>query len=304
MKFLRLLVFLVLGSVLAAASSSGIKKPFLWHVDKGEAEFYLFGTMHLADPSLLVLPEAVKKALRRSDAVYTEVSMEPADQLKATGLMLRKDGETLQSTLPPSLYQRSREYLKSINPALKIQPFEKMKLWSFSATLQFLEAQLSHPALPTIDGMIYQKAKREGKELGGIETVEEQLAAMEALSDQEQLLMHEATLDFLEQNRDYVEIMQQLYLNGDEKKLMKYLTSMIFQEEKYRALEARFLQLILYERNRRMAERIIEKVRENPRKVYFFAFGTMHFLNSGSVIELLEKEGFYVERINSAKEKE
>ncbi|MFT7878960.1 MAG: TraB/GumN family protein [Sulfurimonas sp.] len=297
MRFLRVLVFFLVGNVLAAASSGTIKAPFLWHVSKGKTEFYLFGTMHLADPSLQVLPEGVEKAMVRSDAVYTEVSMEPSAQLKATRLMLRKDGETLKGTLPLSLYQRSRSYLKSINPALKMQPFEKMKLWAFSATLQFLEAQLKHPALPAIDSVIYQKAKKEGKEVGGIETVEEQLAAMEALSEKEQLLMHEATLDYLEQNRDYVEIMQQLYLNGDEKALMEYLTSMMFQEEKYHALEERFLQLILYERNRRMAQRIIEKVSQNPPKVYIFAFGTMHFLDRGSVIELLKKEGFEVLRV-------
>ena len=297
MRFLRVLVFFLVGNVLAAASSGAIKAPFLWHAAKGKTEFYLFGTMHLADPSLAVLPEAVEQAVERSDAVYTEVSMEPADQLKATRLMLRKDGETLKDTLPPSLYQRSREYLKSINPALQIEPFEHMKLWAFSATLQFLEAQLKHPSLPAIDSVIYQKAKKEGKEVGGIETVEEQLAAMEALSRKEQLLMHEATLDYLEQNREYIEIMLKLYINGDEKALMAYLTSMMFQEEKYRALEARFLQLILYERNRRMAQRIIEKVAGNPKKVYLFAFGTMHFLDRGSVIELLEKEGFEVLRV-------
>lgn len=301
MKVLQIICFMLIGTFVASASSSGIKDPFLWHVSKNNTEFYLFGTMHLADPELLVLPKALKRALQHSDAVYTEVSMEPSVQMKAAMLMLRSDGKTLKSTLPASLYQRSLEYLKSINTSLQMQPFETMKLWAFSAMLQFLEAQLSHPALPTIDELIYQKAKAEGKEVGGIETVEEQLAVMEALSDKEQLLMHEATLDYLEENKDYVQIMQQLYLEGDEKVLMTYLTSMMFQEEKYRTLEEHFLQLILYDRNRRMAERIMQKVSEDPQKVYLFAFGTMHFLDQGSVIELLQKEGYKVERIRAEK---
>lgn len=302
MKILKLVWMMVVVTVLAAASSSAIKNPFLWHLSKGDTGFYLFGTMHLADPSLQVLPEALEKALERSDAVYTEVSMEPAEQLEATRLMQREDGKTLQGALPAPLYQRSASYLRSLNPALEMRPFEKLKLWAFSATLQFLEAQLNHPALPAIDAVIYQRAKKEGKEVGGIETVQEQLAAMEALSDNEQLLMLEATLDYLEQNREYVEIMQKLYLNGDEKALMAYLTSMMFEEEKYRILEERFLQLILYKRNERMAQRILQKVKENPHKTYLFAFGAMHFLDRGSVIELLEKEGFKAERISSPKE--
>jgi hypothetical protein len=228
--------------------------------------------------------------------------MKPAEQLEATRLMQREDGKRLWSTLPAPLYKRSVAYLRSLNTALNMQPFEKLKLWAFSATLQFLEAQLNHPSLPAIDAVIYQRAKKEGKEVGGIETIQEQLAAMEALSEREQLLMLEATLDYLEQNRDYVKTMQKLYVNGDEKALMVYLTSMMFQEEKYRALEERFMQLILYDRNARMAQRILQKVKENPQKIYLFAFGVMHFLDRGSVTELLEKEGFKAERIGSQKE--
>ena len=302
MKILKLVCLTVICTVLASASSGAIKNPFLWHLSKGDTGFYLFGTMHLADPSLQVLPEALEKALERSDAVYTEVSMEPAAQLEATRLMQRADGRTLQGALPAPLYQRSAAYLRSLNPALEMRPFEKLKLWAFSATLQFLEAQLNHPALPAIDAVIYRRAKKEGKEVGGIETVQEQLAAMEALSDNEQLLMLEATLDYLEQNRDYVQIIQRLYRSGDEKALKAYLTSMMFQEEKYRALEERFMQLILYDRNARMAQRIVQKVKENPQKIYLFAFGAMHFLDRGSVIELLEKEGFEAVRIGSPKE--
>lgn len=302
MKVLKLVWLTVICTVLSSASPGAIKNPFLWHLSKDNTGFYLFGTMHLADPSLQVLPEALEKALSRADAVYTEVSMEPAEQLEATRLMQREDGKRLQGTLPAPLYKRSVEYLRSLNPALKMEPFEKLKLWAFSATLQFLEAQLNHPALPAIDAVIYQRAKKEGKEVGGIEKVEEQLAAMEALSEREQLLMLEATLEYLEQNRDYVTTMQKLYRNGDEKALMGYLSSMMFQEEKYRALEERFMQLILYDRNRRMAQRIIDKVKENPQKVYLFAFGVMHFLDRKSVIELLEKEGFKAERIGSPKE--
>ena len=93
MKFLGLLWSIVIWTVFATASSSEIKNPFLWHVSKGNTEFYLFGTMHLTDPSLLVLPQALENALDRSDAVYTEVSMELSEQMEATRLMLRKDGK-------------------------------------------------------------------------------------------------------------------------------------------------------------------------------------------------------------------
>ena len=296
-KLIRAFFILLILTVFISASSIAIKNPFLWHVSKGKTEFYLFGTMHLADPVFQKLPVQLETVLKRSDAVYTEISMDPSVQMESTKLMIRDDGRTLRSTLPASLYDRSGTYLRSIDRSLTMKPFERMKLWAFSATLQFLEAQLNNPSSLAIDGTLYQDAKLEGKEVGGIESIEEQLAAFEALSDEEQVLMHEATLDYLEQNKDYTKIMRELYLGGDEKALMQYLTSMMFQEERYRALEERFMQLLLYERNKRMAQRIIQKITDNPDKIYLFAFGAMHFLDKGSVIELLQKEGFKVERI-------
>ncbi|MFT7823300.1 MAG: TraB/GumN family protein [Sulfurimonas sp.] len=297
MKLMRFMVFLAVSTVLGASSSGTVKPLFLWQASKGETVLYLFGTMHLADPSLQKLPAQLEKVLSGSDAIYTEVAIEPAVQMRANELMIRRDSRTLKSILPAALYKRSSDYLRSINPALKIYPFEKMKLWAFSATLQFLEARMKYPNLPSIDAVIYRKAKALGKETGGIESIEEQLAAMEALSDKEQLLMHEATLDYLEENKDYTEKMRALYVKGDEKALMDYIMEVMFTVEKYRQLEQRLMQLLLYDRNIRMAERIMQKVTENPQKVYLFAFGAMHFLDKGSVIELLEKEGFRIERI-------
>lgn len=297
MKLMRVMVFLAVSTIVAAASSDTVRHLFLWQASKGETAFYLFGTMHLADPSLQKLPAQLEKVLSGSDAVYTEVAIEPAVQMRANELMIRRDNRTLKSILPAALYKRSSDYLRSINPALNIHPFEKMKLWAFSATLQFLEAQIKYPKAPSIDAVIYRRAKALGKETGGIEGIEEQLAAMEALSDKEQLLMHEATLDYLEENKDYLQKMRALYVKGDGKALMDYIKEMMFTVEKYRQLEQRLMQLLLYDRNARMAERIIQKVTENPQKVYLFAFGAMHFLDKGSVIELLEKEGFRIERI-------
>lgn len=297
MKLIRVFLYLFIMSVFVSASSGTVKHPFLWHVSKDNTAFYLFGTMHLADPSLEVLPPQLEKALERSDAVYTEIQMDPSVQQESIKLMMRTDGKTLRGTLPARLYDRSVDYLRSINPSLTMKPFEGMKLWAFSATLQFLEAQLNNPSALAIDVLLYQSASVDDKEVGGIESISEQLAAFESMSDEEQILMHEATLDYLEQNKDYTKIMRELYLGGDEKALMQYLTSMMFQEERYRALEEKFMRSVLYDRNERMAERIMEKVKANPQKVYLFAFGAMHFLDKGSVIELLQKEGFKVERI-------
>jgi len=56
MRLLHILV-LSLTFTLSTLANSAIKNPFLWEVTKDKEQFYLFGTMHLGDPDLQVLPE-------------------------------------------------------------------------------------------------------------------------------------------------------------------------------------------------------------------------------------------------------
>lgn len=63
------------------------------------------------------------------------------------------------------------------------------------------------------------------------------------------------------------------------------------------ALRQRFDEELLAKRNRRMAERIAKKLRAAPDKSHFFALGAMHYVGQSSVLELLRKEGFKIDRI-------
>ncbi|HFS82472.1 MAG TPA: TraB/GumN family protein, partial [Epsilonproteobacteria bacterium] len=264
---------------------------------RGKERAYLLGTMHIPDPGYRKLHPEIDKALSESKGIYTEVTMEPSSQMYAIRLMMNGGKRTLRTLLPPALYQRSEAYLHRINPMLSMAPFEKMKLWAFSAALPMLKIQMKYPETPAIDGIIYQTGLTLEKEVGGIERVDEQLAGLNALSDSEQLLMFEETLTYLETESDYIETMHRLYTKGDGNVLLTFMHEMMFQKSETRALEKRFMQLLLYDRNQRMAERMIDKLEKNPGKTYLFAFGVMHFLGEKSVIELLERKGYCVMRM-------
>ena len=55
--------------------------------------------------------------------------------------------------------------------------------------------------------------------------------------------------------------------------------------------------IMLVERNKVMARRVIELLRSNPGSSLFFAFGVDHFTGEDSVIELMREAGFEVERV-------
>ncbi len=296
MKLFKLLTFLLSFTILTAANE-GIKHPFLWEVKKGEHTFYLFGTMHLGDPKLQVLPVALKVAIDKSHEVHTEVPMDASLQMKSAVLMMRSDNKSLKEIIPKPLYQRTEKYIKQINPQLNLIPFDKMKIWALSTVTSILENQLKYPMLQAIDSEIYRYAQSKNKGVGGIETIEEQISAMDKFSLNEQIMGLESTLDYLEQSNNFIEEMKSLYMQGDEKKMMAFIEGTMFKIEKYKKFEEKFMQVLLYDRNRLMAQRIELLLKEHPTKHYLFAFGVMHFLGQKSVVEHLKGKGYSVSRV-------
>ncbi len=296
MKIFKLLILLFTLTNLGLAKE-GISNPFLWEVKKGEQTFYLFGTMHLGDPKLQILPKALKSAIDKSEEVRTEVPMDANFQVKSAALIMRNDAKSLQDIIPKPLFERTENYIKQINPQLTLNPFDQMKVWALSAVTTMLENQLKYPMLEAIDSQIYVYAQNRGKGVGGIETIEEQISAMDTFSLDEQIMGLESTLDYLEENGDFMEEMKRLYLLGEEKKMMAFIEGTMFKIEKYQKFDEKFMQVLLYDRNRLMAQRIELLLQKQPKKRYLFAFGVMHFLGEKSIVEHFEHKGYSVRRV-------
>ena len=297
MKHLKRLLFVLLFTQLIFANSV-ITNPFLWEVRKDNQHFYLFGTMHLADPALQTLPLGLKKAIDVSDAVFTEISMDMQSQLAGIPLMMRNDGKSLKDILPTKLYGKVEQYLKNINPMLNIAPFDGMKVWALSAIVSMLPSQLKYPMMQPIDAIIYNYAETSQKEVGGVESITEQLGLMDRFSLNEQILGLESSLDFLATHTDVMGKLKDLYIAGDSVRLMVYIKSMMFQIKKYKAIEEKFMQTLLYNRNKNMTHRLLTLVNKNPKKKFLFAFGVMHFLEDKSIVSLLKSKGYEVKRVN------
>ena len=297
MNIIRIVLIGLVFSLSVMAEES-LKNPFLWEVEKNGQKSYLFGTLHIPSPELSVLPKQVKQAIDHCTGVRTEINMSFMNQMGATQLMLMKDGRTLSKILPKSLYQRSEKYLKSVNPALNLKPFDQMKVWAFSATLGLLKDAMKHPELRAIDIIVYNYGEEQNKSVDGIETIQEQLGYFDTFSQKEQVLMLESTLDYLEKKKDYMLEMKQLYIKGEGKSLINF-TKKQFSEKKYQELENKFMEILLYKRNVIMANRMDSLLKEDRNKSYFFAFGAMHFLGEKSVISELKKFNYKIKRIKN-----
>ena len=67
----------------------------LWKLERqGDEASYLFGTMHIADPRILDLPEPVLGAFESSSLAIFEVIIDPQAQAQIAQLMVLSDGRT------------------------------------------------------------------------------------------------------------------------------------------------------------------------------------------------------------------
>lgn len=269
------------------------REALLWRIE-GEKPSYLFGTIHIPDERVLALPDSVARALASADAVYLELPMGAAEAARMQQGVLLPAGQTLRDLLPRDLFEKVEKLIQS--KGLPVAAFEQMKIWALVSTITLLD--YLHTARPPLDLFIYQEAVRQGKEVGGLETVEEQVELFDKFSQPEQIEFLRTTIEEMEKpGEGPLERLVRLYLAGDVTELSLEINRQLTRDE---ALSGKLYRLLLTERDQRMAERIEAKLKENPKRSYFFAVGAAHLSEESSVPVRLLRKGFKVERIKTS----
>lgn len=287
------------------AAQSKIAPPFLWKITPpaGGATSWLFGTIHLQRPDVARLVPAVQTALDHSDAVYTELPMDAATMLGIAPRLVLPKGQTLEVLLGPKVTADLQSELKLVNPLLTLDPLNHLKPWAIAATLLELGDQLKYPMSQPLDILIYQRGADAHKQVGGIETVDEQLAIFDDLSSADQVALVRETIAQLREvrakNESASDILARLYLAGDLDKLVSELMKWDAAGADPR-LEARLMDRLLYRRDAIMAERMLRKLREHPSTSYFFAVGAAHLQGDRGLLASLRKAGYRLDRAQSA----
>lgn len=274
-------------------------RPMLWKVEKQGAEkaSYLFGTIHLSNERLTTLHPLAQAAFDNSNALYTEVRLSIADQLKASKLIMRQDGKTLEESLGAELTAEVNELLKEVNPMLTVELLNTFKTWGVAATLPMLKQRLEKKK--PLDVHLWERAVSAEKTVGSLETVEIQIGQFDKLTEDEQILFLRETIKGLKKadKKNKIEEMINTYLKGDEVTFANYLKTEMRKMADDKELSEKITRLLLDERNVIMADSIEKYMSKSPEKVNFFAVGTAHYIGEGSVIEVLTERGFKITRI-------
>ncbi len=257
-------------------------KGLLWQVNKaGQATSYVFGTIHVSDPSIVALPEPVSQALNSSEQFVMEALPDTEQIMLMTRMMFFQEGQQLSEYIDEAIYQRATEILSRYSMMPEV--VSVMKPWA-----AFLMMNYPPETGDALDLVLFSIAQQNGATVNGLETLEEQgqLFNQLSLTDQARLLIDTVCHYDVVEN-DFA-VMKSLYLERNLAGLFEHANRYdMIDEPLYKDL----MQKLINDRNHKMVERMQPILAKGKS---FIAIGAMHLSGEEGVLELLERQGYQV----------
>ena len=279
----------IYADIAAKADVAGTEKysrGLLWRIEHdGSPPSYLFGTLHSDDPRVLQLAPPVRQAFDRARSFTMEVVADADAVLLMAQRMFYQDGRTLAGVAGDALYRRARQALAE--RGLPDLGLERQKPWVVVMALS-MPPQRGGPFL---DMALQAQAAEQKKPIHGLETVAEQLAVFDELSDADQVTLLKETIDNHKHLRGQIEALTTHYLARD-------LAGILKLAEAYRPADSRVydtvMRRLLADRNRTMLERMRPRLTEGNT---FIAVGAGHLAGPQGLLVLLERAGYRLHAI-------
>jgi len=281
---IRKLLFLILATA-ALAPAYGQDKSLLYEVSgKGLPQpSYLYGTFHLVCPADLQVTEATRKALAQAQRLYLELDLDDptllASMMKAVAMPAGKNAKDILSA---DDYAVLDSYLKK-TLGVGLAQFGALKPVALQSMLVSVMLNCE-PA--SYDMKFAEMAGQQGKEILGLETLEEQMAALDKLPIEKQFKELADMARKPEDARKEFAGLLAAYKAQDLSQLTKLMRESQFEDD-----SEKFDEEILNKRNANWIPTIEKAARE---KSTFFAFGAGHLIGPKGVISLLREKGYNV----------
>src|SRR5262245_39147954 len=179
------LAWALLTPVAAAAPPS-----FVWKATGSNgAVVYLAGSIHMLTPDAYPLNAAFERAFTESDVLVEEVDIAEMTgtevQMKTLMRGMLPPGQTLEKVLAPATLALLNKAATDVGAPM--EAIQRLKPWMIALTLEGLELHKAgfDPELG-LDMHFYNLAKKGGKTIQGLETVEYQISRFDDMSWEQQ----------------------------------------------------------------------------------------------------------------------
>lgn len=266
------------------------------HNNGNEQPLYLLGSVHLMKKNVYPLHPAIIERFNASNNLVLEVNMGNVDphylqqQFLKHGLL--KQHETLAQYLSRDSLMMLDQVLKS--RGVQATSLSHMRPWFLEQTLISQEMMLyGFDPQAGVDSYFENLARKEGKHILQLESLDQQLALLSdsTNAEQEQSLRH--TLKSFQENKVQQELNSLVvsWLRGDVDRLYSLMIEVL---ESYPQL-APFISRIFDKRNIAMSRKIETWLKADDS--FFVIVGAGHLGGEFGLISLLEKQGYTVKQV-------
>lgn len=271
------------------AQTAQYDKGLLWRVEKtGAAASYVFGTVHMDDKRVTTLPPAVRTEFDAARSFAMEVSPDQSNVAALASRMVYLDGRSLPGVAGEALFLKIIPLVadKGLPPEMA----RLFKPWAMVLLLQMPQQDSAN----VLDFMLQRQAVQQGKSLHYLESVDEQVAAFEGMSEPEQLALLRHAVETYRDVRAQAERILNAYLERDLGQMWQIGEADVVKRPELRPLKQVFDQRLLYDRNARMAQRMQPQLRSGSA---FIAVGALHLYGDRGVLSLLARDGYRITRV-------
>lgn len=271
-------------------------KGVFYKVENKGNTVYLFGSIHLGDFHMYPLDSKRVNAFNESQELHVELNIQDPEILgKFQSSQTRKDGKKLKDELGEDLYNKLKKVFQDMG--VDEEHYENLEGWAVLTQLSILPSLAKYPysTMLGIDNYFITKANLKGIPVKSMESVEVQVKTLKEYYGASDEVLKEAIAEYLEifdSEEKFNAVISETeellkkWNDGDEKGIGK----MFEMEESSKILTAG--------RDPEMAEKIAEILESEDGKTAFVLVGAGHYAPEGSVVDILEKNGYKVENLN------
>ncbi len=260
----------------------------MWQINGASNSIYLLGSIHMLREKDYPLPSAIYDAYGEAETLIMEIDMDDidpfAEQALATELGLIKDDRVLRDLMGPRLYAEAESMANELQ--IPLQLLEKSEPWYAAINVEVIMLmRIGFNPMHGIEFHLSEMARRDNKEIIGLETTRQQLEFLDNLSPRSQ---RDLLMQTLADSKKISEIMDQMveaWYFGDVDFLEK---SMLAEMQDFDELH----EVIVVKRNRNWTNKIQELLKEKDD--YLIIVGALHLIGEEGVPHLLSQRGHKV----------
>lgn len=281
-------------ALVAGCARAEPPRPLLWKVSDGDNAIYLLGSFHALKPGDYPLAPAVDVAFDDAEQVAFELAPEelespdlPRKMLAAAQLPV---GQTLEGVLSARRWKQLQAYARK--RGLPLENFARVEPWFLSLVISVTEMQrLGFDPQQGLDRQLVARAQAANKPTLGLETGDEQIAALDSMNLEEQRQALAESLDEAGDYRRELEKLHDRWRAGDAEGLFADMG------KELRERHPQLYQRIDVDRNKAWLPKLqamLDGVKDRDTLV---VVGSLHLLGPDGLVAMLRARGYRVERL-------